>query len=179
MSHKVNGLTVLFEKILYNRVVLVNIAWVLITSGYAVSGNDSAVHRLCRIQNGGKNLLCIYAVNIGVMKQSLGLKHLNISNSWKIRECLSAFHQIQSLIYLSLIRSKLFSLLSNKCSGLQACQTNSLLVVMGLCSLYRLAYTGEVYSLGEWSIFCSKSAHIDNTLLETNDRSCSNYCHSL
>ena len=57
VANEVKCLSVLLKHIVNNRVVQMNISWVLITCGYTVTGHDSSVHDLCRAHDSRNDLL--------------------------------------------------------------------------------------------------------------------------
>ena len=68
-------LAMLCEEILNYRVVLMDICRVLVAGRYAVTGNDSSVHSLCRAHDSRNDLLSVNAVYVCVVQKSLSLKH--------------------------------------------------------------------------------------------------------
>ena len=144
MCYKVDCLSMLCIQIFNNRVVLMCISLVLITRRNTVTGNNSSVHILCRIKNCRKNLLSIYAIYIGVVKKSLALKHLYITNSRKSRELLKAFFKCRRFIYYCLIRCKVSSKLTDISSYIKTCHTNCMLIVVRSNSINAFADKAKV-----------------------------------
>ena len=112
------------------------------------------------------------------MEQALALQHLHIGNSGKIRIFLEAFLDGAGLIYLGLVRSQVARQLSDVGGNTEACESYSFLIVMLFNVVNRLTYHNQVQCLGEWCVISSRTGHVDDSFLESNDLSCSHYCHA-
>jgi len=160
---------VLLEQVGNNRVVHVNVGWVLITGGYAVTGNDSTVHNLGWGDDGGQSFLCVYAVYIGIMQQTLGLKHLYICNSWQVWIFSSGLNDVVELVSFNFIWSNVSAQFAQEASDLEACDSQSVLMLVLFEAFYWLHFNNNVHGLGEWGVVCARTGHINDTFLEAYD----------
>ena len=159
----------LLEQVGNNRVVHVNVGWVLIAGGYAVTGNDCTVHNLGWGDDGGQGLLRINAVYIGVVQQALGLQHLNVSNSWQVRVFCCGLNDVVEFVNLNLVWGDVAAQLAQEAGNLEASNSQSVLMLMLFEAFFWLHLNYNIVGLGEWGVVSARAGHIDDTFLEAYD----------
>ena len=161
----------LSEQLGHHGVVQMMVSGVLVAGRHAVTAQDSTVHGLGGVDDGGQSTLGVNTVDIGVVQQALGLQHVDISHAGQVGILLDTFLDAQSLELSGLIGGDVAADLTDKGGGTQAGQTNSTLVLMlvVLIAVLGLSNNNQVVQLAEGSVLGAGAGHVDDTLLEADD----------
>ena len=72
------------EQIVNYGVVLVMVGRILITRRYTVAGYNGAVHHFRGADQSGQRTLCVYAVHVSIVQESLALQHHDVTDARQI-----------------------------------------------------------------------------------------------
>ena len=169
----------LLEQLSNDGVVQVMVGGVLVTCGNAVTGQDSTVHGLGGVDDGGQGALGVNTVNIGVVQQALSLQHVQIANARQAGQLLQAFLDTVGLVGLDLVGSDVAAQLTDEGSCAQASETNSALVVVLLGASDGLNDQNQVQGRRERGVLSAGAGHVDDALLEADDLTAGNDCSTL